>query len=187
MLLDETLDVADAFLLENLVDSNQNTRLLNITETIVDGCAEEFHRWAQIHIGIDEWRNVVAQLSNLVVEDAIVGFEIVLAEDLCQFLLGSLNLQGLDGDDEMLLVVEMLFQEVEDHVAPATDVAGVHGHLTEEIFAVGIDDGQSSQSVPQIVEGEYGFRVLSDVLIVEADKRASELHGIGCIFLHELL
>ena len=48
----------------------------------------------------------------------------------------------------------MLLQEIENHVASLTDVAGVHGHLSEEIAHVGHDDRQCSQSVPQVVEGE---------------------------------
>ena len=44
MLLDKRLDMTDALLLENLVDSDENTRFLDVAKAIVYGCAEELHR-----------------------------------------------------------------------------------------------------------------------------------------------
>ncbi len=41
MLLNKTVDVANTLLFQNLVHGNENTRFLYITETIVDGGAEE--------------------------------------------------------------------------------------------------------------------------------------------------
>ena len=43
MVVNEGVDVADALLLENLVDGNEDARLLDVAEPIVDGSAEQFH------------------------------------------------------------------------------------------------------------------------------------------------
>jgi hypothetical protein len=45
MLLYETVDVANTLLFQNLIHGYENTRLLYITETIVDGGAEKLHRF----------------------------------------------------------------------------------------------------------------------------------------------
>ena len=44
VLLDITVDVAHAFLLEDLVHSDENTCLLDVAKTVVYCRAEEFHR-----------------------------------------------------------------------------------------------------------------------------------------------
>ena len=87
MLLDKAVDMADALFLKDLVDSDKDTALLNITKLIVDGSAKELHRRTQIHVGIDQRRDIVAQLPNLMIENAVVGFEVIFAEDLAQLVL----------------------------------------------------------------------------------------------------
>ena len=47
-------------LIQNFINGNEDTSFLDISETVVDGSAEEFHRGAQTHIGVDKWRNVIS-------------------------------------------------------------------------------------------------------------------------------
>ena len=43
MLLDEGIDMAHTFLLEDFLDSDKYARLLHIAEAIINSCAEELH------------------------------------------------------------------------------------------------------------------------------------------------
>ena len=151
MLLYERLDVADSLLLEDLIDSNQDASLLDITKSIVNGCTEKLHCRREVHVRIDEWRDIISELTDIVVEDPVVILERLSSENLGKLSLRCLNLQRLNRHDEILLVVEMLLQEIQNHVTSTADVRRIHCHLTEEILAVRVDDCQRSQSVPQVV------------------------------------
>ena len=61
MLLDKGVDVAHALLFEDLVDSDKDTRLLNIAKAVVDGCTKELHRRRETHVGIHQRRDIVAE------------------------------------------------------------------------------------------------------------------------------
>ena len=91
--LDERVDVALLLLLENLVNGNKDTRFLYVAKAIVDGSSEEFHRRRKTHIGIHQRGNIVAQLSDFAIQDAIVFTEGILAEKLFQLRLVSFNNQ----------------------------------------------------------------------------------------------
>ena len=136
----EAVDMADAFLLKNLVHSNENAALLYVTELIIDRCSEELHRRAQIHVGIDQWRNVIPELPHLMVKQAIVVLEIIFIEKLFQLIRRRVDLHGLNGDNQMLIVSEVLAEEVENHVAPTSDKRRVHRHLPKKILTTGIDN-----------------------------------------------
>ena len=136
--------MTDALVLENFVNGNENACLLHVAEAVVDGCAEESHCRRQRHIGVDKWRNVVAKGTYLTVENEIVLLEIVLAEQLGKFFFGRFNLQRLKRNDEVVLVVEVLLEEIEYHVASTTDVRRIHCHLAEEVLNVGFDDGEGT-------------------------------------------
>ena len=75
VLLDEGVDVADALLLEDLLDGDEDAGLLDVAEAVVDGGAEELHRGREAHVGVHQRRDVVAQLADLGVEDAVVFLE----------------------------------------------------------------------------------------------------------------
>ena len=81
----------------------------------------------------------------------------------------------------------MFAQEIEYHVAPTTVERGVHGHLSQEIFASWIDDRQGSEAIPQVIERKNRLGVLTHVLIVDRNKRTTELHGVGRIVVHKLI
>ena len=59
MLFDETVYVANALLFQYLIDSDQDAGLFYFTESLVDGSAEQLHCWAEIHIRIDQRRDVI--------------------------------------------------------------------------------------------------------------------------------
>lgn len=122
MLLYERVDVAYALLLEYLVDGNKYARLLNIAETIVDGCAKHLHRRTQTHVCVHQRRDVIAHLAHLAVEYAVVVLERFLTEQLLQLLLVGLYFQRFHRYDEIVRVVEMLLKEVQDHVASLAHV-----------------------------------------------------------------
>ena len=81
----------------------------------------------------------------------------------------------------------MLVEEVEDHVAAATDIGGVHGELAEEVAHVGHDDGECAQSVPEVVEGEEALRAHAGALVGQRDERAAQLDGVGGVLFEELV
>ncbi len=181
------VDVTDAFLVEDLVDGDEDASLLDVAEAVVDGGAKHAHGGREAHVGVDEWWNIVPARANLSVEDAIVGLEVVLTEEFCQLLAVGFDLERVHGQDELVGVVEVLLQEEEDHVAGYAVVAGVHGDLAEEIAYVGFDDGEGSESVPQVVEGEEGLDACARALVLLGDPTASELNGIGQVVVDEPL
>jgi hypothetical protein len=71
-------DVPVFFLLKNVSNVHNKSRLPHITKLIVDGGAEDAHGGREGHIGIDQRRNVAAQLLGLLLQYDIV-FLIVFA------------------------------------------------------------------------------------------------------------
>ena len=61
----------------------------------------------------------------------------------------------------------MLSQEIKNHVASFTDIAGIHGNLSEEILHVGHNHRQRTQVVPQIIQCEQTFAVATGRLVFE--------------------
>jgi hypothetical protein len=59
-------------LVENFIDSNQNTGLFHITETIVYCRAEQFHRRTEPHVSVNKRWYVISQPAHLTVEYAII-------------------------------------------------------------------------------------------------------------------
>jgi hypothetical protein len=59
MVLDIGVDVAHALLLQNLVNGNEDSRLLHVAEAIIDGGAEEFHRRTEVHVCVYERRDKI--------------------------------------------------------------------------------------------------------------------------------
>ena len=114
--------MAHALLFENLVYGYEYAGFLHVAEPVVDCRAEEFHRWAEVHVGIDEGRDVVAHLAYLAVQNPVVGTEIVFAEEFLELLGVCLYLERLHRDDEVFLVVEVFLEEIENHVSSLADV-----------------------------------------------------------------
>lgn len=53
--------MADAFLLKDLLDGDHKSGLQHVAEFVVDARSEGLHGRGERHVGIDEWRNVVAE------------------------------------------------------------------------------------------------------------------------------
>ena len=68
-------------------------------------------------------------------------------ESLHGFFVG-VGLQGIEWPDEVVRVREMLLEEVEYHVAPLGSERRIHDELAIEVMGVGVDDGESSESIP---------------------------------------
>ena len=107
MLCGETVDVANAFLVEDLIYGDEDASLFDVAEAIVDGRAEHSHRGREAHVGVDQRRDIVATGPHLVVEDSVVGLEIVLREERGQLLAVGLDLQRVHGQYEAVVVGEV--------------------------------------------------------------------------------
>ena len=104
VLCDETVDVANALLIEDLIYGDEDASLFDVAETVVDGRSEHSHRGRETHVGVDQRRDIVATGSHLVVEDSVVGLEIVLREERGQLLAVGLDLQRVHGQYEAVVV-----------------------------------------------------------------------------------
>ena len=87
----------------------------------------------------------------------------------------------------MILIIKMLLQEIKYHVTSPADIRRVHRHLTEEILEIRIENGQCTETIPQVVQGEDAFGVAAHVLIFQRHERPSQLYGIGHIVLKKLI
>ena len=179
--------MANSLLFENLIDGDEDTGLLHITKTIVDGGTEKLHRRTQTHVGINKRRNIITQLANFTVQDAIVCLEVIFCKDGSQITLWSIQFQRFHREYEVLLVIEMLLEEIENHVAATTDVRRIHRHLAEEIFYFRIENRQSAQTIPEIVESKDALGVGTHILIFERNEGTAQLYGIRHILLEELV
>ena len=171
--------MADTLLLKNLINGNEDTCLLHIAKTVVNRCSEELHGGRKVHVGIHQRRNIVAELTNLLIQDAVVSPEVLFTEQGFQFTLVSFNFQRFHRDNEVILVIKMLLQEIENHVASLSDIGGIHGHFSKEILDIGLDDSQSTQAVPKIIKCKEAFRTVDiGILVGKRNKRASQLNGL---------
>ena len=134
--------MAHPLLVPYLVDGNEDARLLDVAETVVDGRSEELHRRREAHVGIDQRRDVVAQGTYLTVQDAVVFVEVAAGEKLLQLALVSFNFQRFHRNNQLFLVGKILLEEIENHVAATADIGRIHGELPEEVPYVRLDDGQ---------------------------------------------
>ena len=163
----ETVDMAHTLFFQDLVDSNQNTSFLHITKTIIDGCAEKLHRRTEIHISIHQRGNVVAQFTYLAIENTIVCTEVIFGKERLQLTLWSFYFQWFHRDNKILLIIEMLLEEIENHVATTANIRRIHCHLAKEIFQLGIEHSKSSQTIPQVVERKDALAVHAHILIFQ--------------------
>ena len=63
MFFDIAINVANAFIFKDFVDSNEDTGLLNFAKSVVDGGAKEFHCRAKAHVSINQRRYVIAEFT----------------------------------------------------------------------------------------------------------------------------
>ena len=171
-------DVALAFVLQYLVDGNEDAGLFDLAEVFVDGGAEHAHRGRKIHVGIDERRDVEAALAHRLVEHFVVGAEVVFHKEAAEFVFGHFGEDGMHSSDQSVAVAEVSFEEVQYHVARLSVEGGIHGHLPKEVFQAGDDDGERTQSVPKVVEGVEALSQIARTLVFEGDERAPEFDGL---------
>ena len=69
-------------------------------------------------------------------------------EDSSQLRLWSFQSKRFHRNNQVFLIIEMLLEEVENHVATSTDVGRIHGHLAKEILEFRIKNRQGSQTIP---------------------------------------
>lgn len=176
-----------AFVLVELVDTDEDASLLYGPELVVDGGAEDEHGGREVHIGVDEGRYVAAALAHLGVEDAVVELEVVLYEELAELRGVVLKEEGMVGADEVAAVAEVLVEEVEDHVARKAVVGGVHGHLAEEVLGIVEHDGEGGEAVEEVVEGEEALGIGTRGLVLDSNEGAAQLEGAGQVVVDEAL
>ena len=185
MLCSKGIDVSHTLLLQDFIHSNEDTRLLHISESVVDGRTEELHGGAQSHVGIHQGWDVVAQVAHLAVQDTVVGTELILHEDIPEYLWVMLQLKRNDGTDEIVGIGEMLVEEIQYHVSAHTVETGIHGKLAKEVAHCGFYHHQGTQSVPQVVQGKDALSSLECTLIFQCHEGAPQLDGPGSILTHE--
>ncbi len=144
-------------LLKYLRDGKEYAALFDIAELVVHCRAEHPHCRRQPHIGVHERRNAVAVAAHLGVEYAEIALEVAAAEQGVELGLGRRRAQRRYRPHQTVGVGEILVEEVEYHVAAHRRVARVHGHLSEEIAYLGIDNRERAEAVPKVVESVYGL------------------------------
>ena len=86
MLFGKRIHVSDTLVFQNFIDGTQESGFFDIAELVIDGRSEHTHGGRQSHVGIHERGNVVSQIADFTVEDAVVGLEILFAEQSFQLL-----------------------------------------------------------------------------------------------------
>ena len=137
-----------AFLFEDFIDGNQDARLLYISKAIINSRPEEFHRGRESHIGINQRWYVIAQFTNLTVQNQVILLERMTTEESVQFCWVGLQFQRFHRDNQMFLVIKILLQEIKYHVASLAHIGRIHRHLSKIVSNVRTNDGQSAQSIP---------------------------------------
>ena len=128
------VDVTHAFFFQYLVDSDQYTSFFHFAEFVVDSRAKYTHRRAQSHVSVDQWGNVEACFAHFGVQDLVVLAECLFGEEFLQLRRVCIQLQRICGINQAVGVVEVLIEEVEDHVACFAVERRIHGHLAKEIL-----------------------------------------------------
>lgn len=160
-------------------DFDEDGGFLDAAEGLVDGGAEDFHGGGEAHVGVDEGGDVFAELTDGTGEDFIVLVVGGAVEDGLEALVVELDVDGVDGADELVVVPEVFVEEVEEEVAGLDVEGGVHGDFAEEVLDGGVVDGEGAEAVPEVVEGEEGFAVEAGGLVHGLDEGAAELDHAG--------
>ena len=147
-------------LVGDFVDVDVDAAFLHFAKLVVDGCAEKAHGGGEVHIGVDQRRNVDAVAAYELIEAAVVFLKVVAHEKMLGARCRRVGLERLNRGDQCLAVGEVETQEVEQQVAALSLVRGIHRHLAQQIFGVGVEHGECAQAVPEVVERENRLRTL---------------------------
>src|SRR3712207_8919183 len=69
------IDVAHTLFLQYFINSDENTSLLHVTETVIDSRTEELHRGTEAHVSIYQRGNIVAQLTDFTIQYTVIILE----------------------------------------------------------------------------------------------------------------
>ena len=86
-------------------------------------------------------------------------------------------LKRLDGAHQLVGVGEVFVQECQEQIATFGGIVGIHCHLAEEVFHLGVYHSESSKTVPEVVEGKNCFCTHLGRLVFKTDERATKLYG----------
>src|SRR3712207_9004443 len=75
------IDVAHTLFLQYFINSDENTSLLHVTETVIDSRTEELHRGTEAHVSIYQRGNIVAQLTDFAIQYTVIILERITTED----------------------------------------------------------------------------------------------------------
>ena len=112
---------------------------------------------------------------------------VVFSEELLELLGVVPKLERLHGIYEVVGIGEVLVEEVQNHVASHSVVAGIHGELAEEVANGWFDDDNSAETIPKIVESKDTFPASKGALVLDGDEATAQLDGPRRIVLHETL
>src|SRR3712207_1814479 len=142
------IDVAHTLFLQYFINSDENTSLLHVTETVIDSRTEELHRGTEAHVSIYQRGNIVAQLTDFAIQYTVIILERITTENTGQFLFRRLNHKRFNVHNQIYLVIKVHFGKIKNHVTDSKNVRRIHRHLSKEILTIGINNHQSSQSIP---------------------------------------
>ena len=84
----------------------------------------------------------------------------------------------MDALDQPVAVGEIVAQEPNQRIACHGLVGGVHGHLAEKVFCLGVQHDERSETVPQIIQRIEALGVLPG-LVGGLHERAAQFDGAG--------
>lgn len=174
------------FLGINVRNGQQNTRLLHAAEIGVDYRIEHPHRRREIHIGIDQRRNVLVELADALDQDAVILLIGLAREKMLVIGIVQVELHGIFTCHQMIGIGKVTAQEPDQGIACHSLVRSVHRHLAEKVFHLGIQHHKRPQTVPEVVQRIDTLRIAAR-LIGRLYERTPQFDGIGQVFLAEFV
>src|SRR3712207_6417733 len=132
------IDVAHTLFLQYFINSDENTSLLHVTETVIDSRTEELHRGTEAHVSIYQRGNIVAQLTDFAIQYTVIILERITTENTGQFLFRRLNHKRFDGHNQIFLVIKVLFEKIKNHVTDrkSTRLNSSHANISYAVFCL---------------------------------------------------
>ena len=137
-------DMTLLLFLEYLGYSKKYAGLLDIAELIVYCRAEHAHRGRQSHVGIDKRRDIVPMIAYGLVEYLVIFLERIPAKQSLHGLTIHICLQRTYGGNKPIMIGEILFKKIQDHVTATGIVARIHRDLAEQLFYLWINHSKSA-------------------------------------------
>jgi hypothetical protein len=125
-----------------------------------------------------------------VIEDTVVVAKGVVREKVSVGAIVEVPHQRDVRGYEAVRVGKMVAEKIKEEVTGFAVEREVHGSFAEEIFQGGVDNGEGTEAVPEIVEDKdtaAGALAASGNLILASDERAPKFNGTGKVVLNELI